>query len=232
MSAPEEILPQASPMGHRALPQRMDHRTAIQWMLTAAAAVALFDRSAFGVESAGPAKSAKGYGTDPDLLKNYQPGELWPLTFNETQRRAATALCDTIIPADAKSPAASAVGVPDFIDEWISAPYSGHDKDRVKVLEGLAWLDAESQRRFGGSDFSSLVVSQKHEICDDIRHVPDARPELKKAAEFFTKFRDLTAGGFYSTPVGMKDLGYIGNMALATFEGPPPEVLKKLGLNA
>jgi hypothetical protein len=200
-------------------------------MLTAAASVAVLDRSAFGADAAGSGKPAAGYGTDPDLLKTYQPGELWPLTFNETQRRAATALCDTIIPADAKSPAASTVGVPDFIDEWISAPYPGHDKDRATVLDGLTWLDAEAQRRFGGSsDFASLILSQRRAICDDICHAPNARPEFKKAAQFFGKFRDLTAGGFYSTPAGMKDLGYVGNVPLATFEGPPPEVLKQLGL--
>jgi hypothetical protein len=42
--------------------------------------------------------------------------------------------------------------------------------------------------------------------------------------------RDLTAVGFYTTDAGMKDLQYIGNMALPKFTGPPPEVLKHLGL--
>ncbi|HYP15660.1 MAG TPA: hypothetical protein VEQ65_00505, partial [Opitutus sp.] len=58
----------------------------------------------------------------------------------------------------------------------------------------------------------------------------NAKPEFKQPAAFFARFRDLTAGGFYTTPQGMKDLGYIGNVPLPSFDGPPPELLKKLGL--
>ncbi len=210
------------------LPARMDRRTAITWMLTAVAAAAVLERDALAAE---PAKSpaAKGYGPDPDLLKDYKPGDLWPLTLTAEQRITTAALCDVIIPADAKSPSASAVGVPDFIDEWISAPYPGHDRDRTIILTGLAWLEAESQRRFQG-DFSNLVLRQKNAICEDICYLPKAKAEFKSAAEFFKKFRDLTAGGFYTTPAGMKDLGYIGNVPIATFAGPSPEVLQRLGL--
>jgi len=210
-------------------PHRMDRRTAIKWMLTAAASVSVLDRAAFGAETPAAAKAAVGYGTDPDLLKIYKPGDVWALTFTDTQRRAATALCDVIIPADSKSPAASTVGVPDFIDEWISAPYPGHDKDRATVLDGLKWIDAEAQKRFG-NDFADLVAVQQRAICDDICYVPKAKPEFKTAAQFFNKFRDLTSGGFYTTPVGMKDIGYIGNVPLATFDGPTPAALKHLGL--
>lgn len=215
---------------------RLDRRAAIKWMLTAAASVALLDRDSLGadkmavpVPGAAAAAAGKGYGTDPDLLREYKPGELWPLSFTPAQRIAAAALCDTIIPADATSPNASSLGVHDFIDEWISAPYPAQQKDRPIVLEGLDWLDAESRRRFS-ADYADLVVSQRRALCDDICHVPKAKPEFKPAAHFFQKFRDLTAGGFYTTKEGMKDIGYVGNIPLATFDGPPPEVLKKLGL--
>jgi hypothetical protein len=59
---------------------------------------------------------------------------------------------------------------------------------------------------------------------------PKAKPEFKEAARFFSKFRSLTAGGFYSTPAGMADMGYVGNMPLARFDGPPQEVLDRLGV--
>ncbi len=57
---------------------------------------------------------AKPYGTDPNLVRVYKPGDLWPLTFTSAQRATAAVLCDLIIPADAKSPSASSVGVVDF----------------------------------------------------------------------------------------------------------------------
>jgi hypothetical protein len=207
----------------------MDRRTAIKWMLTAAASIAALDREVFAANLGGPPSGASGYGTDPDLLKAYKPGDVWPLTMNEAQRVQTAALCDVIIPADAQGPSASSVNVHLFIDEWISAPYEGHDADRRLIVEGLAWLDAESQKRFG-NDFANLIVRQKNAICDDICYVPRAKPEFAEAAQFFKKFRDLTAGGYYTTPEGMKDIGYVGNVPLVSFEGPPPEVLKKLGL--
>jgi hypothetical protein len=208
---------------------QMDRRTAIKWMLTAAASIAALDRDAFGASELSRHPPANGYGTDPDLLKAYKPGDVWPLTLNERQLVAAAALCDVIIPADSKGPSASSVNVHLFVDEWISAPYEGHDGDKSIVVEGLAWLDAESQKRFG-NDFVNLVSNQKNAICDDICYVPNAQPTFAKAAQFFKKFRDLTAGGYYTTPEGMKDIGYVGNVPTVTFDGPPPEVLKKLGL--
>ena len=54
--------------------------------------------------------------------------------------------------------------------------------------------------------------------------------EFYVAARFFAVYRDLTAGAFYTSPVGRKDLGYIGNVPLAHFDGAPPELLKKLNL--
>jgi hypothetical protein len=138
-------------------------------------------------------------------------------------------LCDLIIPADEHSPAASAVGVVEFIDEWISAPYPQQRADRAVVLEGLAWIEAESQKRFGLA-FDKVSDAQRAAIADDICSPAKATPAFASAAKFFARFRDLTAGGFYTTPVGMKDIGYRGNTPLAAFDGPPREALEKAGL--
>jgi hypothetical protein len=162
-------------------------------------------------------------------MREYKPGDLWPLTFTKEQQRTVSALCDVIIPADEKSPSASSLNVPDFIDEWISAPYPEQQNDRKTILEGLAWLEAESTKRFKKT-FPNLTEKQKKKICDDICFVPKAKSQFTSAARFFAKFRNLTAGGFYTTPQGWKDLDFIGNVALTSFDGPPPEVLKHLKL--
>lgn len=201
---------------------RVDRRTALQWVLAAAAALHL-PKPTFA-----DSMVKAGYGKDPDLLKVYQANSLWPLTLTKSQRATATVLSDVIIPADEESPAASAVGVVDFIDEWISAPYPDNVRDKPLILEGLAWIDAESQRRFK-KDFAKLSDAQRTAICDDIS-AANPKPAFAQPAAFFARYRALTAGGFYTTPVGMKDLRYVGNVALTSFEGPPPEVLKKLGL--
>ena len=187
--------------------------------------------SAGGVDVASahrvPAK--QGYGTDPLLNKVYQPGEAWPLTMSMEGKAATTALADVILPEDDLGPAASAVRVPDFLDEWISAPYPDQQEVRPVILDGLAWLDRESKRRFR-KVFAKLGQKEQHEICDDICDPARAKAEFKTAATFFRTFRSLVMGAYYSTPEGWKAIGYEGNVALEKFDGPPPEVLAKLGL--
>lgn len=206
-------------------PLRVDRRTAIKWVAMASALPWL---RRHGNGAAGAA-SVRGYGTDPELNRVYAPGDLWPLSLPPHMRRAAAALCDLILPADGQSPAASAVGVVDFIDEWISAPYDAQRADRKTILEGLGWLEIESKKRFGNF-FVDLTPAQMAAICDDICFLPRAKPEFREAAKFFAVFRDLTAGGFYTTPAGTRDLGYVGNVPLERFDGPPPEVLRRAGL--
>jgi hypothetical protein len=215
---------------HNLAQRSIGRREALAWIATAAASFALNPVSGLGANDGIRQGTAKtGYGTDPDLLTSYRPGELWPLTLSESHRREAAALCDVIVPEDSGGPSASSVNVPDFIDEWISAPYPGHDVDRQLIVDGLVWLEAESQKRYAAV-FSGLVSRQRSAICDDICFAPRATTEFRIAAQFFKRFRDLTAVGYYTTPAGMKDIGYVGNVPAASFDGPTREVLAKLGL--
>jgi Gluconate 2-dehydrogenase subunit 3 len=210
----------------------MDRRTTIKWMLAASAAWPAWQQAmaqaGHGTALLRP-PAAPGYGTDPDLVTPHRRGEFWPLTLSAAQRRLAAVLSDLIIPADAHSPSASAVGVVDFIDEWVSAPYATQQRDRPIVLEGLRWLDEEATRRFG-KGFADLDAAGQAGICDTICDAARATPERREAARFFALYRDLTAGAFYSSPAGRADLGYIGNVPLKSFEGAPPELLRKLNL--
>jgi Gluconate 2-dehydrogenase subunit 3 len=208
----------------RADEMRIDRRTALKWVMAAGAALRMQGTALAAGTTAAPA----GYGKDPDLLKVYEAGALWPLTFTREQRALASVLCDTIIPADDRSPAASELGVVDFIDEWISAPYKDQVADRRTVLQGFAWLDAEAKRRHA-MPFAKLDAAQRKALCDDIG-AKKVETRFAQAAKFFDRYRSLTAGGFYTTPVGMKDLRYVGNVATTTFEGPPASVLKQLEL--
>jgi Gluconate 2-dehydrogenase subunit 3 len=170
-----------------------------------------------------------GYGTDPDLVKSHKPGEFWSLTFNDAQKKTATTLADIIMPQDQWGPAASTLGVVPMIDEWISSPYPQTQGDKPVILEGLVWIETESQKRFG-KGFSDVDEKQQAAICDDICYYPKAPDHLKKQAVFFSRFRSLTAGAYYATPQGWHAIGYVGNAPLNSFDGPPPEVLEKLGV--
>jgi hypothetical protein len=210
----------------------MDRRTTLKWMLAASAAWPAW-RAVAGQAAPGAAllrpPAAPGYGPDPDLVTPHKRGEFWPLTLSAAQRQLAAVLSDLIIPADEHSPSASAVGVVDFIDEWVSAPYPTQQRDRPIVLDGFAWLDAEGARR-EGKGFAQLDAATQGAICDSVCDTARATPERRAAASFFALYRDLTAAAFYSSPAGRKDLGYIGNVPLTSFDGAPPELLKKLNL--
>ena len=223
----------------------MDRRTTIKWVLAAGSAwpalarrIARADATMIGTAPVEPvgagaapaqAAEARGYGTDPDLLAAHRPGTVWPLTLTDPQRRLAGILADIMIPADGLSPSASSAGVVEFIDEWVSAPYPVQQRDRATVLAGFAWMDAEARRRFDRA-FSELGSEEQHRICDDICDASRAQESRLEAAQFFGLYRDLTAGAFYSTAAGRKDLDYIGNVPLVRFEGPPADLLESLGL--
>lgn len=223
---------------------RLDRRTALKWMSAAAASALLRPHlpaqstpaSEPGVTIA-EAFAGPGYGTDPDLVKAYAPGELWPLTFDDPQRRTAAVLCGLIIPADEHSPSAADLKVHDFIDEWISAPYPQQVSDRKIILEGLPQLDALSETRYG-KRFVDLALAQHTALCDELAVVdPNADPDPSEAGKnlrllqrFFRVFRNLTAGGFYTTPEGWKDVGYTGNVVLVQQPKPPADLLQRLGL--
>ncbi len=169
---------------------------------------------------------AAGSPSDPDLLAPVVP---WERVLTDQELRLVAALADVIIPADERSPSASAVGVPAYIDEYVSAPR--HEAELTLLRGGLAWLNRAARERFGAVDFPALTETRKHEICDPICYEPQAPAHLKAQARFFDLFRDMTATGFWTTEAGMRDLGYVGNVPLPSFEGPPPEVLERLGLS-
>jgi hypothetical protein len=212
---------------------QIDRRQALKWIGAAAAAAAIFPHASAQDKLPRPASTAPGgqrIGTDPVLNKNYVPGDLWPLTLTPKQRKAAASLTDLILPPNNpgdKLP--SQLGVQEFIDEWISSPYDETLNDRPVITEGLDWLDAEAQRRFQ-KDFADLAEPQKCAIADDICGKTPVKKEFKVAQNFFGRFRYLAASGYYTTPQGWKDVGYVGNVPTVNFDGPTPEALKHLGL--
>jgi hypothetical protein len=212
---------------------RLTRRTVFKWMAATAATLQLGDVASLIAEEyvigSAPPAIANGYGTDPKLNQIYNPGDVWALMMTPAQRATTTALADVIIPADDLGPAASAVRVPDFIDDWISAPYPHQVHDRKAILPGLDWLEAEAQKRYKAL-FGALKLEQQQAICDEICHFATVPPALKPAAHFFSRFRSIAAAAYYATPEGWKAIGYVGNVPTVTFDGPPPAVLSQLDI--
>jgi len=214
----------------------VDRRTTLRWFVASVAASTM--QLGYGGSEAAAAEQAlvelgiaaipdgKTYGTDPDVVNPVVP---WARTMTKEQLRLAAALSDAILPATGTSPAPSALGVQDFIDEWVSAPYSEQQADRDVILDGLQWLQQEAFDRFSTS-FADMGEPEQRAILDDIAFRDSVKPGLETAAHFFAKFRHLAMSAYYSTEPGMAEIGYLGNTPIAgDYPGPTPEAMAHLG---
>jgi hypothetical protein len=170
---------------------------------------------------------AEGYGKDPKLVRpDTSP---WPLTLTSEEKTKLIRLSDILIPESENFPSDSAIGVPEMIDEWVSAPYPRQQRDRSFLIAGLEWLDYEAKRRFDDS-FANCSENQQMEIVDDIAYSSEGTPpDLDTPTRFFAALRQLVAGIYYCTPEGTNDLGYIGNVPIVgDYPGPTAEALDHL----
>ncbi|WP_215396121.1 gluconate 2-dehydrogenase subunit 3 family protein [Rheinheimera oceanensis] len=208
----------------------LKRRDALKLLATAAVSIPVLSMAGHAAAVTAKTKGAELIyrPTDPDMLKPVVP---WSMTLTQAELDDLAVLADIIIPADAQSPSAASLGAQHFINEWVSAPYPQQKADLVLVRGGLVWLNGEAKKRFGKA-FAKLSTAEQRQICDDICFEPKAAANLKHGARFFAKVRDLTATAFYTTEPGMADIGYIGNKPMASFDGPPDEVLRKLKLKS
>jgi hypothetical protein len=173
---------------------------------------------------AAPATPAKDTaGRQPFELEREE--ELNKTTFFTPHEMATiTVLADIIIPKDDKSGSASDAKVPDFI-EFIVKDIPEH---QLPMRGGLRWLDLQCLQRYTHA-FVDCTVPQQIEMVTAIAYPLKAKPGMKPGVTFFNRMRDLTATGFFSSKLGMADLGYVGN-APNRWAGVPTDVLKQYGM--
>jgi hypothetical protein len=152
-----------------------------------------------------------------------------PVFFTTHEWATVRLLVDYIIPRDERSGSATDAKVPEFLD-FLLADSETTAANRTSIHGGLAWLDNECQHRFSKS-FVGATDAQRRQVLDDIAWPKKARPEMHYGAMFFSRFRDLTASGFFSSQMGWQDAQYKGNLALPAWNGCPPEALAKLGVS-
>ena len=146
--------------------------------------------------------------------------------FTQAEWETVRVLVDLIIPRDERSGSATEAGVPQFMDFLMLERLD----EQLPMRGGLAWLDAESRRRYG-KPFVEAADQQRRSLLDDIAWPARAHPDLSHGVAFFNRFRDLTASGFWSSKIGVADLGYQGNAVVGEWTGCPPAALAKLGVS-
>jgi hypothetical protein len=141
-----------------------------------------------------------------------------PKYFSASQYAALLVLCDTIIPKDEKSGGALEAGAPEFIDLLTSE----NPEYQLKLGGGLFWLDGFCTDRYS-KIFLDCAPEQKKEVLGLIAFRKNAKqdPSLSQGVAFFAFLRNLTCDGYYTSKIGIADLGYIGNTALREFPGCP-----------
>src|SRR5690349_177417 len=144
--------------------------------------------------------------------------------FTPHEMATITVLGDIIIPKDDRSGSASDAGVPEFI-EFIVKDMPDH---QLPMRGGLRWLDMQCLNRYNNA-FKDCAAQQQMEMVDAIAYPEIAKPEMQQGVAFFNRMRSLVASGFFSSKMGIEDLGYVGNRP-NKWEGVPPEIIKQYGL--
>ena len=141
--------------------------------------------------------------------------------FTPHEMATITILADIIIPRDEISGSASDAKVPDFIDFIVK----DKPENQIPMRGGLRWLDVQSLKQFNKS-FVDCTEQERIAMVDQIAYPKKAKPDMAQGVAFFNLMRNLTASGFYTSQIGVKDIGYAGNTP-NKWNGVPDDVLKQ-----
>lgn len=206
----------------------MDRRKSLKLIATGAVAVpAVIAGCNTDEKKAGAGKAEKSefnLDRNPDELKYEKEILAKEKFFTDHEMATITVLGDIIIPRDEISGSASEAKVPEFI-EFIVKDMPQH---QVPMKGGLRWLDLQCMKRFEKS-FKDCTLQQQVELIDQIAYPKKAKPEMSQGVQFFRLMRDLTATGFYTSEIGIKDVGYQGNQP-TQWNGVPADVLAQYKL--
>ena len=137
-----------------------------------------------------------------------------PAFFNNHQYATITELASLIIPTDA-TPGAREAKVNEYIDLIVGE--SGFDVQKV-YLDGLDWLDKTSQHRHR-KNFVDLSNQQQVNLLTEISKIKTPAPDSEVQSNFFKAIKNATIDGFYTSKIGIDELGYQGNSVLDEFPG-------------
>ncbi len=154
----------------------------------------------------------------------HEKGVVSKTFFTPDEMATITILGDIIIPKDEISGSASDAKVPDFI-EYIVKEMPEH---QIPMRGGLRWLDLQCLNHYS-HPFKDCTPQQRIEMVDQIAYPKKAKPEMAQGVSFFNLMRNLTASGFYTSEIGVKDIGYMGNVP-NQWNGVPDDVLKHYGI--
>ena len=209
----------------------MDRRKSIKTLIVGGVSVGVLveackpgeEKAAIPAEGAKTSETAGTINRMPEEKAHYDQ-VIAEKFFTPEEMTTITILGDIIIPKDDVSGSASEAKVPEFI-EFIVKDMPEH---QVPMRGGLRWTDLQCLNRFG-KPFKDCTSAQQIELVDDIAYPKKAKKEMMQGVNFFNLMRNLVSTGFYTTAMGWKDVGYLGNV-VNQWNGVPDDVLKKYNL--
>lgn len=205
----------------------MDRRKSLKLIATGAIAVpAVIVSCKTDDKKTTAAKDEPKFNLDrnPDELKYEKKLLAEEKFFTEHEMATISVLANIIIPKDDVSGSATDAKVPEFI-EFIVHDMPQH---QVPMRGGLRWLDMQCLKRYEKS-FKDCTNTQQIELVEMIAYPEKSKPGMKQGASFFSLMRNLTATGFYTSEIGVKDIGYAGN-TVTQWNGVPEDVLQQFKL--
>jgi hypothetical protein len=141
--------------------------------------------------------------------------------FTEHEEKTLRALCEMIVPGATQGGAF----------EYIDLLSSHNDELRDIYSGGLGWLDHKMDARVQSTWVDAKPEAQKA-MLDVIAYRMNS-DAYGPGVRFFDWARKMTVDAYYTSAVGIKDLGYLGNRGMSTFSVPAEAVeyaLKRSGL--
>jgi gluconate 2-dehydrogenase gamma chain len=149
-------------------------------------------------------------------VKSLDPGPNYRPKFLTAHEYATLRkLSDFIIPADDHSKGAIDAGAAEFIDFLCSR----NEKMAETYTGGLGWIDEATKHRYQQT-FISASREQQVALLDEISYRKNQSPANAAGVKFFSWCRGMVIDAFYTSPVGMADIGFIGNTVLSSFSVP------------
>lgn len=146
-----------------------------------------------------------------------------PTFFTAHEFETVRTLAGLVIPADDRGPSAADTGTAEMIDWVMTDELLGDPTNRQTMIRGgLAWLDAQA-RDLGADSLVAATADQHRQLLDRVAYPASAAPEDAAGVAFFSLFRNYVATGYFSSPQGVEDLGYQGNVANPRWTGCPDE---------
>lgn len=174
---------------------------------------------AASVSTAPALVSARELPAGYDASKELERADWKPVFLDEHQNATVIALSDLIIPATS-TPGAKEALVNRFLDLLMSAEVA---ETQRAFIAALAYIDGECMQRYNAA-FVYVPVEQQREFLTLIAYPHSLETWREEATEFaghehFTKLKTWIVGAYYSSPVGLKEIGWDGTFPHGVFSG-------------